>query len=138
MAQFIEFVGNHIVLAAAWLLAATGIVFYHQRTGSKAVSPQGAVALINRSDAIVLDLRDKKEFDAGHIVDSFNIPYGKLAQRLSELDKYKQKPVIVVCKLGQQSGMAAKQVQDAGFADVHKLAGGISEWRAQSLPLVNK
>ncbi|MFT6295063.1 MAG: rhodanese-related sulfurtransferase [Glaciecola sp.] len=138
MAQFIEFIGNHLILAAAWLLVAAGIVFYHQRTGSKSVSPQGAVALINRSDGIVIDLRDKKDFDAGHIVDSINIPYAKLAQRLTELDKHKETPVIVVCKLGQQSGMASKQIQEAGFLDVHKLAGGISEWRAQSLPVVNK
>jgi rhodanese-related sulfurtransferase len=138
MAQFIEFIGNHLILASAWLLAATGIVFYHQRTGSKSVSPQGAVALINRSDGIVIDLRDKKEFETGHIVDAINIPYAKLGQRLTELDKHKEKPVIVVCKLGQQSGMASKQIQDAGFLDVYKLAGGISEWRAQSLPVVNK
>ncbi|MFK7865571.1 MAG: rhodanese-like domain-containing protein [Pseudohongiellaceae bacterium] len=138
MAQFIEFLGNHPILAFAWLFVATGIVFYHQRTGSKSVSPQGAVTLINRSDAVVVDLRDKKEFDAGHIVDSVNIPYAKLTQRLSELSKRKEKPLIVVCKLGQQSGMAAKQIQEAGFADVHKLSGGISEWRAQSLPLVAK
>lgn len=138
MAQFIEFIGNHLILASAWLLAATGIVFYHQRTGSKSVSPQGAVALINRSEGIVIDLRDKKEFETGHIVDAVNIPYAKLAQRLTELDKHKDKPIIVVCKLGQQSGMASKQIQEAGFLDVYKLAGGISEWRAQSLPVVNK
>lgn len=138
MAQFIEFIGNHLILAAAWLLVATGIVFYHQRTGSKSVSPQGAVALINRSEGIVIDLRDKKEFETGHIVDAINIPYAKLGQRLTELDKHKEKPVIVVCKLGQQSGMASKQIQEAGFLDVYKLAGGISEWRAQSLPVVNK
>lgn len=138
MAQFIEFIGNHLILASAWLLAATGIVFYHQRTGSKSVSPQGAVALINRSEGIVIDLRDKKEFETGHIVDAVNIPYAKLAQRLTELDKHKEKPIIVVCKLGQQSGMASKQIQEAGFLDVYKLAGGISEWRAQSLPVVNK
>ena len=138
MAQFIEFIGNHIILASAWLLLATGIVFFHQRTGSKSVSPQGAVALINRNDGIVVDLRDKKEFEMGHIVDSVNIPYSKLAQRLTELDKHKEKPLIVVCKLGQQSGMAVKQIQVAGFSDVYKLSGGMSEWRAQSLPVVNK
>jgi len=138
MAQFIEFIGNHIILASAWLLVATGIVFFHQRTGSKSVSPQGAVTLINRNDGIVIDLRDKKEFEVGHIVDSVNMPYAKLAQRLTELEKHKEKPLIVVCKLGQQSGMAVKQIQAAGFSDVYKLSGGMSEWRAQSLPVVNK
>jgi len=125
-------------LASAWLLVATGIVFFHQRTGSKSVSPQGAVTLINRNDGIVIDLRDKKEFEVGHIVDSVNMPYAKLAQRLTELEKHKEKPLIVVCKLGQQSGMAVKQIQAAGFSDVYKLSGGMSEWRAQSLPVVNK
>jgi len=138
MAQFIEFIGNHIILASAWLLVATGIVFFHQRTGSKSVSPQGAVTLINRNDGIVIDLRDKKEFEVGHIVDSVNMPYAKLAQRLTELEKHKEKPLIVVCKLGQQSGIAVKQIQAAGFSDVYKLSGGMSEWRAQSLPVVNK
>ncbi len=125
-------------MASAWLLVATGIVFFHQRTGSKSVSPQGAVTLINRNDGIVIDLRDKKEFEVGHIVDSVNMPYAKLAQRLTELEKHKEKPLIVVCKLGQQSGMAVKQIQAAGFSDVYKLSGGMSEWRAQSLPVVNK
>jgi rhodanese-related sulfurtransferase len=78
----------------------------------------------------------KKEFDAGHVVDSINIPSTKLKQRITELKKYKQKPIIVVCKLGQHSGEAAKVIQEAGHEDVFKLSGGITEWRAQSLPLV--
>lgn len=136
MAQFIEFVGNHPVLSGMWLVTMAAIVFYHQRTGSKGVGPQQAVMLINRNDAIVVDVREKKEFEAGHIVDAISIPLAKLEQRITELKKHQQKPVIVVCKLGQHSGEAAKKIQEAGHEQVFKLSGGISEWKAQSMPLV--
>ena len=94
--------------------------------------------LINRKNAVVVDVRDRKEFDSGHIVDSLNIPLSKLKQRLNELTKHKQKqkPLIVVCKIGQHSGEAAKVLQDAGHDQVVRLSGGLSEWKAQSLPLV--
>ncbi len=138
MAQFIEFLGNHPILVGCWLAAFAAIVFYHQRTGTKGVSTAQTVGLINRSDAIVVDIRDKKEFDEGHIVDALNIPNGKLAQRISELNKQKGKPIIVACKLGQQAGEAVKALEAEGHDPVYKLIGGMTEWRAQSLPVVTK
>ncbi len=138
MAQFIEFIGNHLVLSSMWLVTAGAIFYYQQRTGSSSVGPQQAVMLINRKDGIVLDVREKKEFDTGHIVDAINIPLAKLKQRLPELKKYKEKPVIVACKLGQHSSEAAKQLQADGFAEVYRLSGGVTEWKAQSLPLIQK
>lgn len=138
MEQFVEFIGNHLVLSGLWL-ALVVIIFAQQRArSSKSVGPQQAVMMINRNDAVVLDIRDKKEFDAGHIVDAINIPVGKLGQRVTELDRHKQKPVVVVCKMGQHSGDACKTLQEAGFEQVVRLGGGIAEWRAQSLPLVQK
>jgi rhodanese-related sulfurtransferase len=131
-----QFVSNHPALAGLWLISFAAIVFYHQRTASKGVGPQQAVMLINRSDAIVVDIRDKKEFESGHIVDSINIPLVKLDQRVTELKKHQAKPVIVVCKLGQQSGEAVKKIQAAGHEQVFKLSGGVTEWKAQSMPLV--
>jgi len=138
MEQFIEFVGNHLILSSFWVVLVVLIFIQHQSRSSKAVGPQQAVMMINRQDAVVLDVRDKKEFDAGHIVDAINIPLSKLAQRVTELDKHKQKPLVVVCKMGQHSGDACKTLQQAGFEQVVRLAGGIAEWKAQSLPLVQK
>lgn len=138
MAQFVEFIGNHLVLSAMWLVTVGAIVVYHQRTGSSSIRPQQAVMLINRKDGVVVDVREKKEYESGHIVDSLNIPLAKLKQRLKELKKHKDKPIIVVCKLGQHSGEAAKQLMEAGFSEVYKLSGGITEWKAQSMPLVQK
>jgi rhodanese-related sulfurtransferase len=136
--QFIEFIGNHLVLSAMWLATVAAIIFYHQRTASAAVGPQQAVMLINRKDAVVVDVRDKKEFDAGHIVDSINIPLANLKQRATELRKHRDKPVLVVCKLGQHSGDAAKTLEEAGHSEVIRLSGGVTEWKSQSYPLVQK
>ncbi|NKB33358.1 MAG: rhodanese-like domain-containing protein [Pseudomonadales bacterium] len=138
MAQFVEFIGNNLVLAVMWVVTLGAIIMYHQRTGASSVGPHKAVALINRQDAVVVDVREKKEFDTGHIVDAINIPLAKLKQRITELQKHKEKPIVVVCKLGQQSGDAAKTLQEAGHEEVVKLSGGLTEWKAQSLPLVQK
>ena len=138
MAQFVEFIGNHLILATMWIITLGAIIMYHKRTGASSVGPQKVVMMINRQDAVVVDVRDKKEFDSGHIVDSINIPLGKLKQRVNELKKHKEKPLVVVCKLGQQSGEAAKTFQETGHAAVFRLSGGIAEWKAQSLPLVQK
>jgi rhodanese-related sulfurtransferase len=138
MAQFVEFIGNHLLLSSMWVITLGAIMIYHQRTGASSVGPQKAVMLINRQGAVVVDVREKKEFDTGHIVDSINIPLAKLKQRLSELRKHKEKPVVVVCKLGQHSGDAAKTLQESGYAEVFRLSGGLTEWKAQSLPLVQK
>ncbi|MEE3171271.1 MAG: rhodanese-like domain-containing protein [Pseudomonadota bacterium] len=138
MTQFFEFIGNHLYLSLMWVVTLGVIIMYHQRTASSSVGPQQAVMLINHKEAIVVDVREKKEFESGHIVDSINIPMTKLKQRITEVWKYKDKPMVVVCKLGQHSGQAAKILQEAGHADVVRLAGGLTEWKAQSLPLVQK
>ena len=152
MAQFIEFLSNHPILVGCWLAAFIGIMVYHQRTGSKGASPAQAITLINRSDALVVDIRDKKDFDEGHIVDALHIPAAKLEQRVAELSKQKGKPIVVVCKhgqqdctrlkiqrqRGQQAGDSVKKIESAGHDPVYKLNGGMAEWKGQSLPVVTK
>jgi rhodanese-related sulfurtransferase len=136
MAQFVEFVGNNWILASLWLVLLTAFIMYQAKAGAKSVSTQGAVMLINRKDGVVLDIRDKKDFEAGHIVDAIGIPSSKLSARLPELEKFKNRPVIVVCKMGQHSGEACKILASAGFTDVVRLQGGMTEWRGQNLPVV--
>jgi len=136
MARFFEFLVNHPVLSGIWLaLFATLIVYLNSKTGN-AVSPQQATMLVNREDGVILDIRERKDFERGHIVDAVNIPLAKLQERLVELDKKKQQPLVVVCQMGQQSGEAVRQLEAAGFARVSRMAGGMSEWLAQNLPLV--
>jgi len=136
MAQFVEFVGNNWMLASLWVALVVALVLHRSKTSASAVGLQQAVFLINRKDAVVLDVRDKREFDAGHIVDAINIPITKLASRVKELDKFKERPIVVACKMGQHSGEACKILTNAGFADVVRVRGGIAAWRADQLPLV--
>lgn len=138
MAQFIEFVGNHWMLASLWLALLLTFILVRKQTSGQSVSPAQAVTLINRSNAVVLDIREKKEFDAGHIVDAVHIPVAKLSSRTSELEKHKEVPIVVVCKLGQSSTDAIKVLKGAGFNHVVRMSGGMTEWRAQNLPLVQK
>jgi len=136
MARFFEFLVNHWVLSGLWLALATTLLAYINSKIASSLSPHQAVALVNRANGVVLDVRERTEFDKGHIVDAVNIPFGKLHERAIELEKSKDHPVIVVCQFGQQAGEAVKLLHAKGFAKANKLAGGLSEWQAQNLPLV--
>lgn len=138
MAKFFEFIGNHWILSTLWVGLLVALILYQQAKAGKTVSPQEATLLVNRSDGVILDIRDKKDFKKGHIVDAIHIPLAKLKERLMELKKLKESPIIVVCQMGHQSGDAVKILQVEGFSQVSKLFGGIAEWSAQNLPLVRK
>lgn len=136
MARFIDFLVNHWVLSGVWLALATTLLAYLNSKIASSLSPHQAVALVNRENGLVLDVREHKEFDKGHIVDAVNIPLSKLNERAIELEKNKDHPIIVVCQFGQQAGEAVKLLHAKGFARANKLAGGLSEWQTQNLPLV--
>lgn len=138
MARFFEFVGNHPILSSLWVFLLVALLVYLKQKSGKTVSPQQATLLVNRSNGVLLDVREKKEFDKGHIVGAINIPLAKLGERVSELNKHRDSPLIVVDHMGQQSAEAVKVLTQAGFTQVVRMAGGMTEWRAQSLPLVTK
>jgi rhodanese-related sulfurtransferase len=136
MAQWIEFISNHYLLVAAFFIILGALLVTESRKSGQGVSPQAAVQLMNKSNAVVLDVRSVNEFKEGHIVDAMNIPFAELSKRLGELDAYRSLPIIVICAIGQHSGMAGRQLTDAGFEHVIRLSGGISSWRAASLPVI--
>ena len=92
--------------------------------------------LVNRENGVVVDVRDRKTFEGGHIVDAINIPLVKLKDHISELEKYREKPLVVVCQMGHQSGEAVKLLEENGFASVARMSGGMTEWQTQGLPAV--
>lgn len=104
-------------------------------SGGKDVTPAEAVLLINRENALILDVREESEFAAGHVPQAKNIPLAKLAERASELKKYQQKPIVVNCQAGVRSANACSQLQKAGFAKVYNLKGGINAWNDAKLPV---
>ena len=136
--QIIEFIGNHYILVTVFIALVGAFMFNEGKLGGATVSTSELVTLINRENALVLDIRNQNEFNAGHIVDAKNIPLSSIDSRLADLEKYKTLPVIVVCKMGQNSGAVGKKLRAAGFEKTFRLRGGIAEWNASNLPLVRK
>ncbi|MEC5396733.1 rhodanese-like domain-containing protein [Uliginosibacterium sp. H1] len=104
--------------------------------GRYGVSPAQAVTLINREDAAVLDVREAAEFERGHLPNARHIPLGELEKRADELNKLKNKPVIVVCQSGNRSGSARGILAKLGFERAVNLDGGVDAWAQASQPLV--
>ena len=94
-----------------------------------------AVQLINRRDALVLDVRDKTDFAAGHIPNARNIPFTELDGRLREIEKFKSRPVVINCQPGPRAAAACGTLKKNGFAEVFALRGGIRGWLEASLPV---
>jgi len=136
MEQLIEFVTNHYLLVAAWVFTLALLLWNESRKSGKSVTTAEATRLINKEDAVVLDIRNKKEWATGHITNAKHIPLAELDRRIAELEKFKQKPVIVVCNLGQTAGAATKKLMAAEFENVVRLQGGMTEWKGQSLPII--
>ncbi len=136
MDQFLEFVGNHPFMVAAWVLTLMMYLLFERSKAGKAVTPAQATSLINKEDAVIIDIRPKKEWSTGHITGAKHIPLSDLDRRIDELTKYKQRPVIVVCNLGQAAATATRKLKAAGFEQAVRLSGGMTEWKGQSLPIV--
>ncbi len=138
MDRLFEFVVNHYILVSLFVAFLVAILVLESRRGGAKLSAQQAVIRLNRDEAIVLDIRDRKEFNEGRITGSVNIPLSSLKSRIAELNKYKDKQIIVADKMGQHSAMAVKQLNAEGFGNVFRLNGGIADWKASNLPLVKK
>lgn len=138
MERFLEFAANHYILFSLLVALVIAYIVTEMARGGQAVSPQALSALANRENARIIDVRDAAEFKAGHITGSENIPYARIAERLDELKKDLERPIVIVCNLGQVAGTVGRQLKAAGLTRVYKLEGGISNWKGQSLPLVKK
>lgn len=136
MDQLFVFIGNHPFLVGAFVVLLALFIRNEMNRGGATISAQELVQLVNNEGAVVVDLRDKAEFDAGHIVDAVNIPYASIESRMDELKKFEGKPIVLACKMGQHSGTAGTTLKKAGYDNVSRLRGGITEWRGQSLPVV--
>lgn len=104
------------------------------RPGSE-VGPAEAVQLINRRDAVVIDVREDAEYATGHIANSRHIPLAQFADHLKALEKFKSRPIIVNCRSGARAASAVGVLRKNGFDEVFTLRGGISGWQQAGMPL---
>ena len=136
MQLFFQFVSQQWYWFGLLSLLAAALMWYESRKAGPQVSPAQLSMLVNNENALVLDVRPDKEFRKGHIVGALNVPYNQLNDRIDQLDKHKDQPVVIVCKMGQTTGSVAKRLRARGFEKVYRLNGGMMEWSSSQMPVV--
>lgn len=139
MDQLIEFARDNFILSGIWMALVIMLVYSFVSpllSKAKRVDNHQATLLINKEDAIVLDIRSQKDFKAGHIIGSKQIKPEEVREgNFSKLEKDKDKPIIVVCAMGNLAAATANKMVKQGFTNVNVLSGGINSWQGASLPL---
>jgi len=132
-----EFITKNIYLVMIALVSGGMLLWplLRRGAGGSSVSTLEATQLINRSDALVVDLRSAEDYAKGHILGARNIPLADLERRAAELDKHKSKPLIVHCGDGNRAGGGVAALRAKGFTGVHNLAGGYAAWLQAGLPV---
>jgi rhodanese-related sulfurtransferase len=137
MQRLFEFIGNHPFLVAAAMVAAAAAISYEIRErvhAFAALSAMQAVRLMNQG-ALILDLRARESFDAGHIGDARNVPAAELESQSESLKKWRDRNVITYCDTGNSGAGAARTLAKLGFTKVFNLQGGLNAWVKENLPL---
>ena len=132
-----RFLMDNWMLLVAALVSGGMLLWSLVRRSAPEVSPQAAVQLINREDAVLLDVREQAEFQAGHLRGAVHLPMSGLDAGIEKLSAKRDRPVIVYCQAGTRAATAALRLQKAGFARVVNLKGGLAAWREANLPLEN-
>lgn len=138
MEHLTEFMMNHWLLWTAFvilLFMIFGYESFEQKKKANELSPQAVVDLMNHQDAVVLDLRDKESYKKSHIINAIQTSADALEN--DALNKYKEKPLILVCAKGLQSPSIATKLKLKGLTGVNVLKGGMENWIAAGLPTVN-
>ncbi|HVI59636.1 MAG TPA: rhodanese-like domain-containing protein [Luteimonas sp.] len=136
--ELLTFAGRHQLLSIGLVGLTVAIVANEVAQlfrGYKVLRPAGLTALVNRDNALVVDLRPMADFEKGHIPGSKNVQMSQFDPESKQLAPAKALPVVLVCKTGQTAGAAAKRLRKAGFEHVHVLDGGIGGWQQADLPL---
>ena len=134
-----SFVQNNWMLIVVLIVSGAMLVWplvQRRLSPSRDVGNLEATRLVNSSNAVLLDVRETKEFADGHLPNALHIPLSELGSRGSELAKLTSRPVIAYCDRGQRSRAAGSALAKLGFADIYQLTGGFRAWKDAGLPVV--
>ena len=106
------------------------------KKGGQRISPNDLTRIVNKENGMIIDLRKKELFETGHITGSKNIPSADFDNNSSDLDKHKDKPIILICEMGRDSANIGEKLQKRDFKQILILKGGMLTWVEESLPLV--
>lgn len=134
----LQFLQNNMMLVSLAVFSGAMLFwsfFGNRILGIKEVEVVQAVNLINRENALMLDVREQSEYDNGHVGNSRLISLGDLKKRIGELEKYRERPIVVMCRSGARSASGAALLSKSGFTKVYSLSGGIVAWQKASMPI---
>ncbi len=132
---------NNIWLVLAAVVSGSMLVWpliNRRMSGVPEVGALQAVEMLNRKDAVMIDVRETAEFNGGHAPNAKNIPVGELDKRAGELEKWKNRPALVVCQTGGRSHAATAALRKIGFKEVVVLAGDMGAWQQANMPVEKK
>ena len=138
MQQFYQYVTNHYWLVSAAVVMAVLVLVHEFRSRTAAfasISPAEAVRLVN-TGALLVDIRERAAFEAGHIAGARSLPGAAIAEGAKGLERFKDKTVIAYCDSGMTGGAAARHLGRLGFTKAYNLRGGLAAWRQDNLPVV--
>ena len=132
------FIAHHLTLTYALaivLVALMALEFVRLKKQAVRIDPSKAVQLINKENAIVIDVRPADNFKSGHIIDAQSLPGNSLTENPKKIERFRAKPLIIVCTNGIESQKIASTLLKQGF-NAYSLAGGISAWSTAEMPLI--
>jgi rhodanese-related sulfurtransferase len=139
--RIIEFTSNHWIMSSGLVIVTLLLVqdlFDSLLRKYKVISPSEVVSLLNDDRTLLIDVREPHEFANGHIENARHIPYGRLDEKVYELEPYKDSPVVVVCQTGTRSQPACKKLSKLGFHQLYEMKGGMLAWQDLKLPVSKK
>jgi len=132
------FVEKNWILILAFVLSGAMLLWpllQRRLSAMKEVGTLEAIQLMNRNNAVLLDVRETNEFTGGKLPNALHIPMSQLESRSGELAKLTARPVVVYCSLGKRARSAGAVLAKAGFGDIYVLQGGLKAWKDAGLPL---
>ncbi|WP_158367863.1 rhodanese-like domain-containing protein [Candidatus Williamhamiltonella defendens] len=137
--ELVPFIDRHPILSVTWVTLLVGVTLtfiknYFSKV--KEIIPTEAILMMNKQQALVVDIRAKEEYRKSHIIGSINVEKNNFKNNKSyELEKHKARPIIIVCAHGVSSLTFAKQLYKMDFQKIYSLKEGISGWNKANLPL---
>lgn len=141
MDPIVTFLLEHWMLSSAFVVILLLLAlneWRHRSLGVKGIDTQQLVNFLNHQNGVVVDVRLPERFDQGHILNAINLPQADFQNKVSSLNKYKAKPIILVCATGIDAPKMGQLLTSNGFTQLYYLSGGMGEWQASGMPVVKK
>ena len=113
-------------------------VYSEMNKGGKKIEPNELTRLVNKENAILIDLRKKEDYENGHIMTALNYPHQEFDNQMHELNKFKDRPIVLVCDMGRNSANIGEKLKKGEFQETFRLNGGMMTWTQENLPVVQK